>query len=217
MHGMHTMFLFGQLRKLGVLLDMNEGLDTLLDLAVDTEVLRDSFADVDLSSPDDEERERESLQGSEASTQSASGDSGVAHRAGGGAGTSARALVVADVAPPMKVMSTLRNTSWDKEAGNDDATEVRGGMKAGLAIQYLYMMCVCVCVFLFCFFVNETVKMVSTNYQPIRMSQTATGTSEDYCNEYLYVSPCARYYMVHTPEVCILFCRMYSNQLYLPV
>ncbi|CAM9427746.1 unnamed protein product, partial [Laminaria digitata] len=114
------------LRKLGVLLDMKEDLDTLLGLAVDVEVLGDSLADVDLSSPEDEElAAKELLQ------------AGKAGGAGGAAEPSSRSGAAAAAGAPIStvssrsgassaegVMSTLRNTTWDKDLAGEDTTEV---------------------------------------------------------------------------------------------
>lgn len=110
-----------QLRKVGVLLDMNEGLDTLLDLAKDAEVLRDSYADIDLTSPDEsEEQTGESLEETDAALSLPS-----AAAAARAKSADASVVLVSTGTPPVKMMSTLQNTSWNKDAGNDDATEVR--------------------------------------------------------------------------------------------
>lgn len=96
---------------------MKGDLDALLDLAVDSEVAsgKDSFADVDLSSPetDDDQQQPEAapLRTSEKEKISAVG----AARGG-----------ISEAASARKIMLTLQNTSWEKDAGNEEATEVRG-------------------------------------------------------------------------------------------
>ena len=107
---------------------MKEDLDVLLDLAVDVEVLGDSLADVDLGSPEDEEPA-----GKELTALQAGGGGG-----GGGAEPSAqcRAPVSTVVSARGRsatgssavdlVMSTLRNTTWEKDAAGEDTTEVGG-------------------------------------------------------------------------------------------
>lgn len=105
-----------QLRKLGVLLDMEDSVEGLLDRAADAEALRDSLADVDLSAPeddDDDDWEEEDDEQEARDRDSSAVSALVSPRAG-----SAPQVV--------KAMPILRNTSWDKDAvGNDDTTEVR--------------------------------------------------------------------------------------------
>lgn len=130
-----------QLRKLGVLLDMEEGVETLLELAADTETLRDSLADVDLSSAEtedaeeveveeEEERDGESSQ-ERARRLSASSVLMSPSRTATAAAAAPTAAAVAAAdgvagAVNVKAIPTLRNTSWDKEdVGNEDTTEVR--------------------------------------------------------------------------------------------
>lgn len=95
---------------------MKDELDVLLDLAAETEVTngKGSFADVDLSSPESEDEEEQPttapLPTDEKEKKLAAGE------ARGG---------VVEASSSVKIMSTLRNTSWEKENGNEDATEVR--------------------------------------------------------------------------------------------
>lgn len=119
---------------------MEDGVEALLELAADTEMLQDSLADVDLSSAEvedgeeEEEREEEeddrdaepSRRGSRnlpassvlMSPSSAATSAAAAAAGTGGSGGSA------SVAGHIKDVPTLRNTSWDKDAGNEDTTEV---------------------------------------------------------------------------------------------
>eukprot|EP00752_Nemacystus_decipiens_P012778 g11316.t1 len=128
------------LRKLGVLLDMEDGVEALLELAADTETLRDSLADVDLSSGEaedgegdgedgedeaEEERVVEPLRKGSAASLSASSvlmspscnaaaaAAAAVSSTGGGASGAAKA----------KAIPKLRDTSWDKDMGNEDTTE----------------------------------------------------------------------------------------------
>lgn len=126
-----------QLRKLGVLLDMEGGVETLLELAVDTETLRESLADVDLSSAEiedveKEEEEEEEERDAETSREGARSlsASSVLMSPSSTATSAAAAASGGGVSGAMKVrvkaIPTLRNTSWDKEdVGNEDTTEVR--------------------------------------------------------------------------------------------
>ncbi|CAN0212182.1 unnamed protein product [Pylaiella littoralis] len=92
------------LRKLGVLLGMEDGVNELLNFAADTEALRDSLADVDLSSPQESSKE------------------GATNNF-----TAAREPVLphASAGPEAaKVPPVTRNKIWDEDAvGNDDTSE----------------------------------------------------------------------------------------------
>eukprot|EP00903_Cladosiphon_okamuranus_P005707 g5667.t1 len=134
------------LRKLGVLLDMEDGVESLLELAADTETLQDSLADVDLSAgeieggedeedeDEDEDEERDvqpprSRKGSASASASASLAassllmSPSSKAASAAAAASASAGGAASGALKAKAIPTLRDTSWDKDVGNEDATE----------------------------------------------------------------------------------------------
>lgn len=117
-----------QLGKLGVLLDMKEDLDILLDLAVDVEVLGDSLADIDLSSPEDEELSKDLAAKELLQPGEAEGAGGAAEPSSQG-GPVARApsftVSGATGASAEIAMSTLRNTTWEKDLGSEDTTEVR--------------------------------------------------------------------------------------------
>lgn len=97
---------------------MKEDLDILLDLAVDVEVLGDSLADVDLTSPEDEElAAKDPLQ--------AGGAAEPSSKCGAAAGAPVSTVSSASSASAIEGMSTLRNTTWDKDLGGEDTTEVR--------------------------------------------------------------------------------------------
>lgn len=108
--------LYHQLRKLGVLLDMKDDLDALLDLAVDAEIAsgKDSFADVDLSSPENDDEQQQPAAAPLLTSEKENIPAAARARAG-----------VVEAASAGKIMSTLQNTSWEKDAGNEEATEVR--------------------------------------------------------------------------------------------
>lgn len=117
-----------QLRKLGVLLDMKEDLDILLDLAVDVEVLGDSLADIDLTSPEDEELSKDLAAKELLQTGEAEGAGGAAEPSSqGGAVARAPSFTVSGATGTSTEisMSTLRNTTWEKDLGSEDTTEVR--------------------------------------------------------------------------------------------
>lgn len=102
-----------KLRKLGVLLDMEEGLDKLMVLAEEKEINVNvenvGLTDVPLQSASSEDA-KASMPVEPAKLNDISNSSGVGISGG----------------PMKEAMSTLKNTSWDKVGpGNDDTTEVR--------------------------------------------------------------------------------------------
>ncbi|CAN0164123.1 unnamed protein product [Scytosiphon promiscuus] len=138
------------LRKLAVLLDLDEGgLDSLLDRAADTEKLRDSLADVDLSLDDEEQEARDAEDGSSpalepdarqqkeenargrsssrssSSSQSAAASAlmSTADSGAAAAPTAAAAASAVGKSSTLKISSSLRSSSWERDAGSDDTTE----------------------------------------------------------------------------------------------
>lgn len=121
---------FSQLRKLAVLLDMDDGLERLLELAADTETLQDSLADVDLSAADEgEEQEEEGDTTAGAASKEGRNSISSGHSAASVLMSPSAAAAACSSGQDVKAMAkgtpTFRNTSWDKEdAGNEDTTEV---------------------------------------------------------------------------------------------
>jgi len=122
-----------QLRKLAVLLDMDDGLERLLELAADTETLQDSLAEVDLSVADDDNDGKDALRGDE---EDAAAATAVASKEGTSCTSTSRSAASVLMSPSAaaavktraKETPAFRNTSWDKEdVGNtsEDATEVK--------------------------------------------------------------------------------------------
>lgn len=128
-----------QLRKLAVLLDMEDGVESLLGLAADTEQLRDSLADVDLSlddegqeggerdaeqtpSPPPQQKEEEHVvrRSSSSSSQSAAAAASALMSPGGSASVPPGTVRSSG---SLKIASAWR-TSWEKDAGSEDTTEV---------------------------------------------------------------------------------------------
>lgn len=109
---------------------MREDLDVLLDLAVDVEVLGDSLADVDLTSPEDEDLSKE-LAAKDLLQPGEAGGPGGAAEPSSQCGPAAQAPVAtvgstSDTTSSVEMsMSALQNTTWDKDVGSEDTTEVR--------------------------------------------------------------------------------------------
>lgn len=130
------------------------GVDSLLDRAADTEKLRDSLADVDLSLDDEAQegpdaklstpspslemdprqlkdeharsRSSSSSQSAAASALMSPSGSGAAIAATTAAAAAAASAVAGAVgrSNSLKIASTLRRNSWEKDAGSEDTTEV---------------------------------------------------------------------------------------------
>lgn len=107
---------------------MREDLDVLLDRAVDVEVLGDSLADVDLTSPEDEELSKD-LAAKDLLPPGKAGGTGGAGEPSSQCGPAAMApasTVSSTSATASSVeMSSLQNTTWDKDLSSEDITEVR--------------------------------------------------------------------------------------------